>query len=249
MKPCGFYLGSLSPTKHFSNGHCASPHTIISCLGAFQKSPSASFMAQYCSSVTWFSSSLNHKTDHVTSIKLQWPLIDLGWSPWFRGPISGYLKAAPFGTAHVTLLLLQECRTCVLGSMVPTLSRYTSLAPSFPSLGSLPPDFSLAAVSPGAFSGPSRLEYVFQPGIACIFSHWSTDHNLFSLLSFIDYMLQVARTVFILFFTKLQHLTQWVSLVLIKGSSVKWLTFKLGVWGTEEWTLSVLFGSDTYYLP
>lgn len=87
MKPCGFYLGSLSPTKHFSNGHCASPHTIISCLGASMKSPLCFLCVQYCSSVTWFSSSLNHKTDHVTSIKsVQWPLIDLGWSPWFRGP-------------------------------------------------------------------------------------------------------------------------------------------------------------------
>lgn len=37
--PYGFYLGSLSPTKHFSNGHCASPHTIISCLGAHEVSP------------------------------------------------------------------------------------------------------------------------------------------------------------------------------------------------------------------
>ena len=76
-----------------------------------------------------------------------------------------------------------------------------------------------------AFSGPFRLEYVFLPGIACVFPTGALT-IIYPHCLLIDYMVQVARTVFILFITKTQHLTQWVSLVLTKGSSVKWLTFK-----------------------
>lgn len=52
-----------------------------------------------------------------------------------------------------------------------------------------------------AFSGPSRLAYVFLPGIACIFPTGALT-IIYSHCLPIYYMLQEARTVFILFITK-----------------------------------------------
>lgn len=153
-----------------------------------------------------------------------------------QGPITA-TWAAPFWHCSRHPLPSRSAGPQVLGAWyLHSLDTLLWHLPSLP-LGSLLQNSACCSFTPGAFSGPSRLEYVFLPRYSLHLSYWSTDHNLFSLLTYRLYApkwLELCSSCF--------HQNPTPDSVSIIGAHKGFISEMTniqiqGVWGTEEWTL------------